>query len=153
MRMLQRVIIGVAMIFFLVLPSVGSSAEWVYFTSAADGSHETYYDNETIIGTPKQTLKVWTKWVWSESGKKGFISLRVRNKMSVEGFEKLSHTTMQYELNCNTREERAFSTTHYDINGTVIRTMSGRNPTWDSISPDSIVESLFKEVCVKPKKK
>ncbi len=156
MRVLRDGFIGLAMICFLIAPSVALSSEWVFYGEAPDNSYKSYYDKQAIIVTPKKTLTVSVKHVYSDTGRSQEILQRTRQNLPTAGFENLSHRIDQYELNCKTREFDFLSTAAYGRNGRTLESsynaISEDARKWTPIMPQSIGEALFKRVCAQPKK-
>jgi hypothetical protein len=61
-------------------------------------------------------------------------------------YENVSHLIILWEINCAEKKSRSLSETSYDNKGKVI--ISSSSPKeWDFIIPESMHESLYKEVC------
>lgn len=61
-------------------------------------------------------------------------------------YENLSHIKAWHEVDCVEKKQRVLSLTFYDKEGKVIWDY-GKTGEWNSIIPESIAESLYKEVC------
>ena len=147
MRMLRSVLIIFALICVLIAPSVVFSSEWVFCGRAEDGSHEFYYDKESIITTPGQTRKAWIKYVWSERGRWEEILRRTKANLSTAGYENFTNSTQQHEFNCGTREYRILLAVDYGGDRKILSSTESAQATWKSIIPDSFTETLYKKVC------
>ena len=148
-RNTQGTLVSLAMICFLIVPSVALSAEWVFYGNTGD--YEFSYDKESIIFTPQQTRKVWIKYDWSERGRSNEIFFRKKHNLFTAGYENFDHSINQYELNCKTREWLYLAHTDYGLNGNILESTDYENLNvriGGSITPDSTIELLFKKVCV-----
>jgi hypothetical protein len=119
--------------------SVVWGADWKQVRST--GSATLYYDTEEITHPSKDIVKVLTKWVYTEKG--------IRNAKEIFGekYENLSYSIKSYEIKCTDRTSRILSITDYNKDGTVISSDSKTNPEWSHISPESVLETLYKMVC------
>ncbi len=168
MRGLHRALISLAMLCFLIVPSLVSSTEWVSYAKSQYGFH--YYDKEGITSTPdKQIKRAWGKIIYSEMGRHSFIINRRNNGFALPlNIENLSHSIDQHGFNCSTREWFLFSSTDYDLNDKILESIDYEKirgeyikhgldlpsyAKWQSIEPNSGSETLFNVVCNKQKKK
>jgi hypothetical protein len=151
MRGLHGVLISLALICFLIIPSVALSTEWVLYTKSQFGSY--YYDKKGIISTQYKTKEVWVKIIYSKIGRRMAIKGRMARNLTTADWENLSHGINQHRLNCTKREWGLVSRADYDLNGKVLHSTVFKKVKWRSIEPDSGEMVLFKKVCVKQKKK
>jgi hypothetical protein len=126
-------------IFFGYSVAVVWGAEWKQVRST--GSAILYYDTEEIAYPSKDIVKVSTKWVYTEKG--------IKNAKEIfgENYENLSYSIKSYEMNCKDKTSRIVSITDYNKDGSVIPSDSKTNAEWSRISPESVLESLYKMVC------
>jgi len=122
-----------------------NGAEWIYYNESSLGTY--YYDKESITSDGKGIIKVWDKTVYSEKGKQDYIGWRKERGIYDTKFEDLSYTLNLYALKCSTREFDIMSGSHSNSEARIIDSYSNPSPSYDPISPESIIESLYEIVC------
>jgi hypothetical protein len=115
----------------------GWGVDWKYYGTNEDGSY--FYDTESITRPSKNLVEVWVQSAYSQKS----ISHWVRE--GGIGFQDLDFTLISLELNCVERSARYLRIVFYSKNGEVFHPMD--NDEWHFIAPDSMIESLSKEVC------
>jgi len=115
----------------------GWAVDWKYYGTNDDGSY--FYDTESITRPSKNLVEVWVQSAYSQKS----ISRWVRE--GGKGFQDLDFTLISLELNCVERSARYLRIVFYSKNGKVFYPMD--NDEWHFIAPDSMIESLTKEVC------
>jgi hypothetical protein len=113
-------------------------AEWKLFS--ANDEYWGYYDAQSITRPSKNIVRFWTKSVWTEKGVLSWV------KDSGKKYENLSHTIYLQEINCAEKKIRRLSVTQYGHKGSVIDIIDSPS-YWIFIPPESMIESLYKEVC------
>jgi hypothetical protein len=99
-----------------------------------------YYDAQSITRPSENIGRLWLRWDYTEKSVLGYV--RALGKK----YENLSQSRNLVEINCLEKKTRRLSTTYYDKNGEVL--YSDDSPTeWIFIIPESMGESLYKEVC------
>jgi Surface-adhesin protein E len=111
--------------------------DWKYYGTNEDGSY--FYDTESMKQVSKNLIEVWVQSAYTEKS----ISHWVRE--GGKGFQDLDFTLISLELNCAERSSRYLRIVFYSKNGKVFYPMD--NDEWHFIAPDSMIESLHKEVC------
>lgn len=152
MAIIRCTLICLTIIYLFVTSSVALSSEWVFYGKGVNNSFEAYYDKESIMSSQDKILKVWTKYVYSETGKHNYILFRTKVDASTIGYENFGYTINECKINCKTKEWSEQSTRDYDLNARLLYWSDSKIP-WRSIPPDSLVEQLFKIICVKQKKR
>lgn len=115
----------------------GWGVDWKYYGTNEDGSY--FYDTESMTRSPKELIEVWVQSAYSEKG----ISHWVRE--GGKGFQDLDYSLIWLGLNCVERSARYLRIVFYSKNGNVFHPMD--NDEWHFIAPDSMTETLYKEVC------
>jgi hypothetical protein len=110
---------------------------WKYYGTNEDGSY--FYDTESMTRHPKDLIEVWVQSAYTEKS----ISHWVRE--GGKDFQNLDFTLISLELNCVERSARYLRIVFYSKNGKVFYPID--NDEWHFIAPDSMIESLHKEVC------
>jgi hypothetical protein len=113
-------------------------ADWKFYGSTEN--YLGYYDAQSITSPSKNIVRVWTRLVWTEKGVLGWV------EDLGEKCENLSHTIFLQEVNCAEKKLRLLSETHYDNKGSVIKSFSSPGE-WRFIIPETVTESLYKEIC------
>ena len=107
------------------------------------GSNEkisTYYDAQSVTLPSENIVRVWTKMNFTEEGVLDWVGKFGKK------YENLSHLKFLMEIDRAEKKSRRLSSTFYDNNGIVIS--SSYSPSeWEFIIPDSVVDSLYEEVC------
>ena len=120
-------------------------ADWKHFSST--DLYECFYYAEGMTrytditgGPPKNIARVWIKLEYTEKGIDGMV------KKFGKEYENLSYSIYLKEINCVEKTDHHLSMTHYDNKGGVIY-FSSSFSKWDFIAPETMGESLYKEVC------
>jgi Surface-adhesin protein E len=141
-----RVGVPLLIIFFFVVgcqtpvkkDEYSKGASWKFYGSTED--FEGYYDTQNIIHPSKNIVRVRVRLNITEKGVLYFVR-NLGNK-----YENVSYCINLNEINCLEKKYRSLSRDFYDNKGEVI--ISTRPPSkWNFITPESIGENLFKEVC------
>ncbi len=115
----------------------GWGVDWKYYGTNEDGSY--FYDTQSMTRSSKNTVEVWVQSAYSEKGRSHWV------KEGGKGFQELDLSLILLELTCNDRSARYLRIVYYSKNGNVIHPMD--NDEWHFIAPDSMTETLYKEVC------
>ncbi len=99
-----------------------------------------YYDEKDVTHSPQKIVKVWIRQTYTDRDKNILINLVGRRH------ENMSYSINSLELVCGAKLTRFLSITHYSENGDLL---SLENPPdkWESISPNSMFDALYKMVC------
>jgi len=111
--------------------------DWKYYGTNEEGSY--FYDTESMIRPSKDLIEVWVQSAYTEKS----ISHWVRE--GGKGFQDLDFSLILFELSCVERSARYLRIVFYSKNGKVFYPID--NDEWHFIAPDSMIESLHKEVC------
>ena len=125
--------------------TIVNGAEWVYYNESSVGTY--YYDKESITSDRNGIIKVWDKTAYTKKGKQEYIGWRKEKGIYDTKFEDLSYTINLYAMKCSTREFDIISGSHRNSEERIIDSYSNPSPSYDPISPESIMESLYKIVC------
>jgi hypothetical protein len=115
----------------------GWGVDWKYYGTNEDGSY--FYDTESMNRLSKNLIEVWVQSAYTEKS----IAHWVRE--GGKDFQDLDFTLISLELNCVERSARYLRIVFYSKNGKVFYPID--NDEWHFIAPDSMIESLHKEVC------
>jgi len=146
MKTIHSVFLTFLSILLVVSPVLGS--DWVELVR--DGNGDVYSYNKILIEhKTKNVIKLWEKVSFSDEGIRRVIQIRRQIGESTDGWDKLSHSLLSVEINCTENKSRLFSSVHYDTNGSVLETMSIKEPQWTNIFPNSMDYNLEKIFCKK----
>jgi len=108
-------------------------ADWKFLRTDTKG--EFFYDSENITRSAANTVGVWLKIVYSKEFKEK------------EGLDDLSQTVGLWEINCAEKKMCLLSTAHGSKEGEISAPQIWLPPEWKSISPGTIMDTLYKELC------
>lgn len=137
---------------FLVSQSEG--AEWTSIGQDSLGN-EFFYDRETLTGLETGVIKVRSMEVYSNEGKKRYIQEWTAKGLNANPLRKLNHTVDLVEIDCSTRGLRIKATSEHSIDGVALDSSAFTlqpSEGWESITPGSSWEELYKAVCPPLKK-
>jgi hypothetical protein len=145
------------LLFVITLVFLVSHAEGAEWASIGQDSldNEFFYDRETLTELPTGVTKVWSMEVYSDEGKKRYIQEWTNKGLNANSLRKLNHTVDLVEIDCSTRGLRLKSTSDHSIDGIVLDSSTfTQQPSkgWESISPGSSWDGLYKAVCPPQKK-
>lgn len=118
------------------------SKGWVYFTD------NWYYNKVTIQAVSKSSdvISVWTYYTPADNERRRYSE--VLAKKGIKNSTKYDHTITKNEFDCKRRLIRLKEHMDFDDKGNMINFVRDKNGEWKSIATDSIMEILFKIVCV-----
>ena len=108
-------------------------ADWKLLWTDHQG--EFLYDKENITHPSKNTVGVWLKMVYSERFKKQ------------EDLDPLSQSVGLWEIDCQDKKICLLSTSHYSEGSEISAPQIWLPPAWKSITPNTVLEALYKELC------
>ena len=115
-------------------------ADWKLYST-----HENflnYYDAQSITRPSKNIVRVWERINYTE---KGVTWMMVKHG---PGFKDVSFLTILNEINCIEKKLRILSQIIYDNKGEVVHSSSSSSSSeWAVITPESMAEDLYKQVC------
>jgi hypothetical protein len=140
-------ILFLVMITSLVMPALAFPADWVMVAQTKDGGTTTFYDRESITATPDNTIRVYTKTVYNEQGRKVFIERLKKRNPEIQGYENLSYAFYHEEMNCKTREHALLEVADHSGDGKVIYRQKMNNKKWIRVLPGSMADHVFQKIC------
>jgi hypothetical protein len=120
----------------------GWGVDWKYYGTNEDGSY--FYDTESITRPSKNLVEVWVQSAYSPQSISHWV------KEGGQSFQDLDFTLISLELNCVERSARYLRIVFYSRNGKIFYPMD--NDEWHFVAPDSMIETLHKEVCKEARK-
>ncbi len=148
---------SIRLVIFLSLISVilfagcqKSPSDWVQYHEDADGNVYLYDQNRVKVDAANNTVEVWAKQIYSDVGGTMELQSRIKDGLSIEGYDKLAHKICRYEIDCGKKGIRILSISHFDKDGKSLYfgVDKGEKKLFD-IKPDSTSGALFNEVCLK----
>ena len=137
----------VSALFCFLNATNGQGANWTYLSEPKDKSGKEYFDMDTITVSPDGIVRVWSKRVYSDSGRTLMLLERQKAGMPPGGYENLEALLALNELSCNKKEYRIISVETYERRGQLLDSVTFEDKKWKPISPESSIEPLFKKVC------
>ncbi len=131
----------------VTIPSIAFPADWVLVAQTKDGGSTTYYDRQSVTNTSDNTVKLCTKTVYSEQGRKVFIERLKKRNPEIRGYENLSHAFYYEEVNCATKEHALLEVTDHSNDGKVIYHQEMNNKKWIRVLPGSMADNLLQTIC------
>jgi hypothetical protein len=119
----------------------GWGADWKFYMKSANGDH--YIDAESITHPSKDTVRAWTKLIYSDKG----VNNMVENPILGEKFKTLSYSMDLFECHCAERKLSFLSGTAYSRDGRVLVSVNYTHPEWRFIIPESEMDLLYTIVC------
>jgi hypothetical protein len=123
-----------------------SGAEWIRYGKGESGK-ELFYDVKSINYLPHNSVQVLAKMIPEdeESRAREIAEWRKGYPAFPDNF---SYSTFLYEINCKDRTFKVLQGATYNTkNETIVATII-EYPVLDNISPESMIEGLYKIVCV-----
>ncbi len=130
----------------LSLPGGAAAAEWTYLGNDGDGTHYYWRESHPSPGV----IRVWGHLVYSKAGREAYMAKRRSSGMSVDGFDKVNHRNVLYEMNCFS--ERG----EYAIMEVIESTKEGQRldyaksgtyKDWSLVPEGSMLEKLWQAAC------
>ena len=143
----KRLLILSIMIISLSFISLADGATWINYNTDREANKD-YYDAESITYPAKGIVRVWERRIYSTAGLKS-----LEKNFGIKGAT-VSEGRSLDEVNCLTREYRMTNIMALDSSGEIVFNVKDEmfhDGDWEAISPESIIELLYNEVCKKGK--
>ena len=130
------VLIAIGLISFADIEVYG--VDWKFI-----GDNETFsyfYDTDNITRSSDGLMRVWSKVIYTDQGVMDYV------KDYGEEYKDLIYSLKRFEINCVEKNYRPLSMINYSKEK-VIDSVNFNKSEWDIFIPESIGESLYKEVC------
>ena len=108
---------------------------------------------KSVIYLSDDIVQVWTKEKPSKDMKEKYIQVRIKSRLSINGWKKLNEVMTFQEVNCFKRTSKTIKTVFYDNDGNELDLVTYPNPEPFQIIPNSMGEILFNGICPRVKKK
>jgi hypothetical protein len=146
---LRAVLFSVVLAVVLFNPGPAPGADWKFCTENA--FLKVYYDAGSITWPASEVVRIWVKY--TAKGKKGtdfWIHLRKLDKLPIGGYKHFSYHVALYEIDCAETMYQRISGIDYDQEKRMLNYFPPSN--WEPIFPESMLEALYKSVCLNLKK-
>ena len=128
-------------VFFCYRESWG--ADWKFVKKNSESS-VLEIDVASISRQPNNIVRAWLKLTHSKENVAEWV------KQLGEDYKDFSYSTYSAEYDCAERKSRILSRIHYSSDGRII--FEENSPgEWSILTPGSLGDSVFKEVCEQPK--
>ncbi len=135
------------MICFICIPFPAMSLEWVMYGRPDGGLLDAYYDRANVVPIGGRMFRVTVKYEYTEAGKKEVTNSRKRSELPTGGYERLSHSIVQYELDCQGSQQAIFSVSEMDSDGKELDHYNPPKREWTRVKRGGIGDALLKKVC------
>jgi hypothetical protein len=128
-----------------VLPDVGDVHRY-----ATDPEGDHYYATIRSNSTSPSKVEVWSRFIYSDQGKRIYLQKRKQNGMFVDGFDGLSQRTTRVELECapNKREYAVIEVFEVARDGkTLDYARTGSTKNWEAIPEGTFLDKLAAVAC------
>jgi len=136
-------VVSFALVFLINTPSkVICGDKWVYIGKNAN--NVIYYNPSSVkIDKENKTIKVLTKWTFTEKGRKGF-SKNIKDKENKKLID-ISHSLIVYEFHYTKKAFNINNITEYSKSGAILFSEKS-SQEWRDIPANSIINSLFNKI-------
>jgi hypothetical protein len=132
----------------LGLSSAANAAGWVPYGKDEEGQH--FYQLDTRKKASPGIVRVWTQVIFSPEGRAKYIEKRQKYKFPITGYEKLSHRTVLYELNCFSEKRENSVQEVFEVTtdkATLDYARAGTYKDWQEIPAGCMLDRLADIVC------
>jgi hypothetical protein len=124
----------------------GDVKDWVKYNRDNDGNVYSYKKINIEQDKVKYIVQIWIKKVYSKKGREKEIQSRIKDGLSTEGYDKLSHIVSLGDIDCNKQMKQTLSLTRYDSDNKILNSWD-YDRKWEYIVPESQGDKLRKKVC------
>jgi len=126
----------------------GDGNDWVKFMND-DGNVYSYKKVNIDKNGGNYIVQVWEKQIYSNESKEEEIQSRIKDGLSIEGYNKLSEQRILFEIDCKKRKDHGLSLIQYDKDGKVLFSydIDTNKRKWSHVITDSYDEIVLKKVC------
>jgi hypothetical protein len=132
-----------AIIVLMLVSSVAFTADWKYFGTNNDDSVYSYDEQSLTRG--KDTVKVWSRVVFSDKGREKII----KGNPEVSGIKNATYAYALWEIDCSKKMGRAATIKYYTFKGDMLWGEDLPETDFEQIPPGTIMSSLLEAICKK----
>jgi hypothetical protein len=135
---------------FIFVGCEKGASDWVQYHEDADRNVYLYDQNRVKVDAANHTVEVWAKQVYSDTGRTIELQSRIKDGLSIKGYDKLEHKTCRYAIDCGKKGIAILSISHFDSEGkSLYFDVDKGEKKMFVINPYSPAAALQKEVCSK----
>lgn len=130
------------------LPKAKELASIQHYTTDHEGAH--YYTVEQDGDVSRGNVRVWSRLIYTQDGKNGYILRRRQRNIFVEGFDKLKQRDILYEFRCtkDPAEYAIIEVFEVDVHSkTLDYGRTGSSKDWEAIPQGTNIDKLAQVVC------
>ena len=127
------------------------SADWVRIGKTVTGDN--YYDKNSLKEENKNIIRVKTKAIYSENGKKEKLAFLKSINKAPASADSLSHEIRIWNVDCVNKKINPYSSTIYGKGDQMITSSPEFANQWDDILPRSLSEKIKNVACNDSKEK
>lgn len=148
MKTLKSILCVLTLFVFVFAGCEKGASNWVQYHKDADGNVYSYDQNRVKIDTVNHTVEVWTKQVYSDTGRTIELQSRIKDGLSIKGYDKLAYKTCRYAIDCGEKGITVLSISHFDSDGkSLYFDVDKGEKKMFAINPGSPAAALQKGVC------
>ncbi|MGA2783013.1 MAG: surface-adhesin E family protein [Smithella sp.] len=123
--------------------------DWVKFMNDDVGNVYSYKKVNIDKNGGNYIVQVLEKQIYSNEGREKEIQSRIKDGLSIEGYNKLSEQRILFEIDCKKRRDHGLSLIQYDKDGKVLFSydIDTNKRKWSHVITDSYDEIVLKKVC------
>ncbi|HNQ65805.1 MAG TPA: hypothetical protein PK842_03995 [Smithella sp.] len=150
MKALKSILCVLTLFVFVFAGCEKEASDWVQYHKDADGNVYWYDQNRVKVDAANYTVEVWAKQVYSDMGRTIELQSRIKDGLSMKGYDKLAHKTCRYAIDCGKKGITVLSISHFDSDGeSLYFDVDKGEKKMFIINPGSPAAALQKEVCSK----
>jgi len=135
----------ICLVIFLLFANQAWAADWIYYAPMSTG--HMYYDKSSIKKVNKNIIRVWTKTIFIENGKKQYFSFLKSIGKAPDNPDMLNYQLVLVEIDCVNKKYRISSLSIYDEKDSILASLPKPSDQWIDIPPNTQMEILKNEVC------
>lgn len=148
MRKISLIVFLFLIVLLLVAGCEKSSSDWVKYKTDKDGNVYLYNKGSLKAESADNKVQVLAKEIYSDVGKTIELQSRIKDGLTVKGYENFSYKICLYEIDCRKNSVAISAINHFDKDDKVIYAGGEtKEKKWFDIKPDSTADVLGKEIC------
>ena len=123
-----------------------NSNKWKKYRDDKNGTYF-YKKEKSATKKGKHLVRVWHKKSFSDHGRKEYIQKRTEEGLTTDGYDKLSHRLVLYEINCGNQRGSILSVIFYDTDGKILDSRELGDINWEYINPYTASDIVQAGIC------
>ncbi len=123
-------------------------ADWKQYGKDSEGDH--FYKPDPSRPTSMGIVVVWDQLVFTPEGKEQYIRKREKAGFKTEGYDRLSHRNVLYELNCFSKKREYSAQEVFELTKEgkqLDYARAGTYKDWQEVPAGSLIDQLCAIVC------